>query len=249
MNIKFDHIIHYIKGIEDFYFPGNKLNINPGGKHLSLGTLNSLSRIDLSYIEFIDVFDKSLIEKAMESEKERLSFASSIGRTHYEEGFKRLCFRTDDIDALHHHYESMGLNTIGPLKMERVTPTGELIQWQLLYIDDERDFELPFFIQWGDTDDVRYEQLKVDMQPQLEIDTIFIEAYDFDAIAEVFIDWLGYEVMGGVINTYFLLKREGFPHIKIIPGNMNAIKRIEIKTQDASIIGEHLVHGAVYAFI
>lgn len=249
MNLQFDHIIHYIKGIEGFHFPGNKLDIKPGGKHLALGTMNYLSRIDLSYIEFIDMFDQSLVEAAMHDKNERLSFASSLGRTNYVEGFKRLCFRTNDIEALQAHFSSIGLETIGPLKMERVTSTGEMIQWQLLYIDDERDFELPFFIQWGSNDTKREEALKSDMQPHLAIDTIVIEAHDFDSIAEIFVEWLGYEVMGGVINTYFLLKKAGLPHIKIIPGNQNAIRRLEIKTQDANLIGEHLVHEAVYAFI
>lgn len=249
MEIKFDHIIHHVKDLDTFNFPGNKLLIQPGGKHLALGTKNSISRIDLSYIEFIDVFDKALVEQAMQDDNERLSFASSLGRTHYTEGFKRLCFRTDDINALNHHFEQLGLRTIGPLKMERETPDGEVIQWQLLYIDEERDFELPFFIQWGVNDAIRYEQLKDAMQPHLDIATIVIETYDFDSIAEIFVEWLDYEVMGGVINTYFSLKREGFPEIKIIPGNQNQIRRLEIKTQDDTLKGEHLVHDAIYAFI
>ncbi|MGV2928567.1 VOC family protein [Macrococcus capreoli] len=249
MNLQFDHIIHYVKGIEDLHFPGNKLKIIPGGKHLALGTKNQLSRIDLSYIEFIDIFDKQLVEQAMNDDNERFSFASSLGRTHYTEEFKRLCYRTDDIAALNQHFHSLGLNTIGPLQMERVTPDGKVIQWQLLYIDEERNFELPFFIQWGATDEERYAQLAVDMQPHLKLDTIIIEAADFDNIAEIFVEWLGYEVVGGVINTYFLLKREGMPSIKIIPGNINQIRRLEIKTQDAALVGEHLVHEAVYAFI
>lgn len=249
MNIKFDHIIHYVKGVEDFHFPGNKLKIIPGGKHLSLGTMNRLSRIDLSYIEFIDIFDKALVETAMKDKDERLSFASSLGRTHYTEGFKRLCFRTDDINALNAHFKHLGLTTLGPLKMERITPDGELIQWQLLYIDEDRDFELPFFIQWGEGDEERFNALRSDMQQELSIDTIVIETYDFDSLAEIFVEWLGYEVMGGVINTYFLLKKDGFPNIKIIPGNINKIRRLEIKTQDAAMVGEHLVNEAIYAFI
>jgi len=249
IDIQFDHIIHYINGIEDFRFPGNKLNIIPGGKHLSLGTKNSLSRIDLSYIEFIDVFDKQLIEAAMKDDTEYLGFASTLGRTNYTEGFKRLCFRTHDINALNHHFKSLGLKTLGPLKMERVTPQGKLIQWELLYIDDERNFELPFFIQWEESDKERQKVLESEIQLHLHIDTIVIETHDFDNIAEIFVSWLDYEVVGGVINTYFLLKKEGLPHIKLVPGNENKIRRLEIKTQDDSLKGEHLVHDAVYAFM
>lgn len=249
MDIQFDHIIHYVNGIDDLHFPGNKLNIIPGGKHLSLGTKNSLSRLDLSYIEFIDVFDKRLIAAAMKDDKEYLSFASTLGRTNYTEGFKRICFRTNDIDGLNNHFKSLGLKTLGPLKMERVTPQGKLIQWELLYIDDERNFELPFFIQWQEHDEERQKLLKDEMQLHLHIDTIVIETYDFDSIAEIFVSWLNYEVVGGVINTYFLLKKKGLPHIKLVPGNENKISRLEIKTQDDSLKGEHLVHDAVYAFI
>ncbi|MCE4956455.1 VOC family protein [Macrococcoides caseolyticum] len=249
MNLQFDHIIHYVKGIDTLHFPGNKLKLTPGGQHMTLGTKNILSRIDLSYIEFIDIFNQQLIEQAMQDENERLSFASSLGRTDYEEGFVRLCYRTDNIEDLNEHFKSKGLKTIGPLQMERVTPTGECIRWQLLYIDKAYDFELPFFIEWGANDKTRYHELEGAMQRHLKIDTIVIETTDFDRTAEVFVEWLDYEVVGGVINTYFLLKKKDAPNIKIIPGNSNKIRRLEMKTQDASLIGEHLVHEAVYAFI
>lgn len=248
MELQFDHIIHYIQNIESLNFPGNKLKIIDGGKHERLGTMNRLSYLDLSYIELIDIFDKALVEKASLDKVERLSFASSLARTNYQEGFVRMCFRTDDIVQLKNHFNELGLKTIGPLKMDRVDEKGKRLSWELLYIDEAYHFELPFFIQWNESDTERKQKLQPYMQP-MRFQTIIIEAHDFDAVAEVFVSWLGYEVVGGVINTYFLLKKAGLPNIKIIPGNMTRITKVEIKTQDAQLKGAHLVHDGIYEFI
>ncbi|WP_267894637.1 VOC family protein [Staphylococcus agnetis] len=56
VDIELDHIIHYVKGLNHFEFPGEFLKIHKGGQHEKLGTFNRLVQIDLSYIELIDVF-------------------------------------------------------------------------------------------------------------------------------------------------------------------------------------------------
>ena len=51
MNLKFDHIIHYVDGIESIEFPHQYIQAIQGGKHTQLGTYNQLSYID--WIELI----------------------------------------------------------------------------------------------------------------------------------------------------------------------------------------------------
>lgn len=58
LNLKFNHIIHYVNQLKSFQFPGRVLTIQPGGKHPRLGTYNKLSYINENYIELLDVEDK-----------------------------------------------------------------------------------------------------------------------------------------------------------------------------------------------
>lgn len=42
MELKFDHIIHYINQLNQFEFPGKLLKLHNGGKHHQFGTYNQL---------------------------------------------------------------------------------------------------------------------------------------------------------------------------------------------------------------
>ncbi|TDM30752.1 VOC family protein [Macrococcoides canis] len=243
VELKFDHIIHHVHNLNEANI--DFLKVINGGMHEQLGTYNKLSYTNLSYIEFIDAYDRALVHKAAQSAEERLSFAASLERTEYVEGFKRLCFRTDDINALKEHFNQLGVNTIGPSHMQRVTPEGQIIEWQLLYIDEDRYYELPFFIQWGATESERMQTLSPYFQGNLEIEGIDIETTDFNDMAEVYVEWLGYEVTSGVINSYFKLEKLGCPAIYLIPGNTDSIKRLQIKS-DAQAV--HHFRNAIYQF-
>lgn len=246
MELKFDHIIHHVQNLNDAKI--DFLKVINGGKHEQLGTYNKLSYTDLSYIEFIDAYDRALVHKAAQSAEERLSFAASLERTDYVEGFKRLCFRTDDIDALKQHFNQLGVKTVGPSRMQRMTPEGQVIEWQLLYIDEERNYELPFFIQWGASDDERMQSLSPYFQGNLRIEGIDIETTDFNEMAEVYVEWLGYEVTSGVINSYFKLEKLeklGCPAIYLIPGNTDTIRRLKIKSDAPTV---HHFRNAIYQF-
>ncbi|QIH74934.1 VOC family protein [Macrococcoides canis] len=243
MELKFDHIIHHVHNLNEADI--DFLKVINGGKHEQLGTYNKLSYTDLSYIEFIDAYDRTLVHKAAQSAEERLSFAASLKRTEYVEGFKRLCFRTDDINALKKHFNQLGVNTLGPSHMQRVTPEGQIIEWQLLYIDEDRNYELPFFIQWGATESEPMQTLSPYFQGNLEIEGIDIETTDFNDMAEVYVEWLGYEVTSGVINSYFKLEKLGCPAIYLIPGNTDSIKRLKIKSDAPAV---HHFRNAIYQF-
>lgn len=238
LNIQWDHIIHYIKGLEGFEFPHHLIQLNEGGKHTALGTYNYLSYFGLSYIEWIDVFNQELVENAAAGD-ERLSFAATLSRTNYEEGLKRLCFRTDDIHTLKSHLENCGLTVIGPTKMSRTKPDGQVIEWQLLYIDEKRlDRELPFFIQWGKSDELRCRELKSLFQP-LQITEIHIQTTNKKMFIEEWSAWLGAEYK----EDY--LQLEDSPKFYITEGPKEMITGVTIKGQ---LDQQLYVHGAIYQF-
>ncbi|TDM14140.1 VOC family protein [Macrococcus bovicus] len=238
MKLQWDHIIHYIDGLDSFEFPDELLDLHKGGRHEQLGTYNYLSYTDLSYIEFIDVFDRDLLEKAA-TDEQRLSFAATLERTGYEEGWQRLCFRTDDIEALNDHFISCGLATIGPSKMSRTQPDGQVISWQLLYIDDDRtDRELPFFIQWGESDEVRREQLAPWFQP-LRVVNMTLMTQNKDQFIQNWTDWFNAKY-----DDNQLLIPDG-PTFTLMEGDRESIEAITIAGIDHPSIE---VHGATYHF-
>lgn len=191
MNLKFDHIIHYVDGIESIEFPYQYIQAIQGGKHMQLGTYNQLSYIDLHYIEWIDVFDADLVRSYAQTEEGRLSFANTFKDTHVQEGFKRICLRTQNIDNVKTHLEQFDLDIVGPIEMSRTKPDGTTIQWQLLYLNDKQDLNLPFIIQWGESDEQRAASLKAHFHDDLTIDEVTIQVNNLHESSQNWQSWYG----------------------------------------------------------
>ncbi|MGG3573056.1 VOC family protein [Bacillus gobiensis] len=161
MNISFDHIIHYVehpKKTSEFLA---KLGIHSveGGKHETRGTNNYLSHFGLSYIELLGIFDRQLFR---ENEAAQVTFSpfSTIEKDGFKEGFARIALRTNNLHQLAESLQNQGLSTNGPVPLSRRRPDGTLIEWELLYAHDEgSDLPLPFFIDWGSSDEDRYKEL------------------------------------------------------------------------------------------
>ncbi|MCD8798061.1 VOC family protein [Mammaliicoccus sciuri] len=191
MNLKFDHIIHYVDGIESIEFPHQYIQSIQGGKHTQLGTYNQLSYIDLHYIEWIDVFDAALARSYAQTEEGRLSFANTFKDTHVQEGFKRICLRTQNIDNVKTHLEQFDLDIVGPIEMSRTKSDGTMIKWQLLYLDDKQDLNLPFIIQWGESDEQRAASLKANFHDDLSIDEVTIQVKNIHESSQNWQSWYG----------------------------------------------------------
>ncbi|MEB6196507.1 VOC family protein [Mammaliicoccus sciuri] len=191
MNLKFDHIIHYVDGIESIEFPHQYIQAIQGGKHTQLGTYNQLSYIDLHYIEWIDVFDAALARSYAQTEEGRLSFANTFKDEYVQEGFKRICLRTQNIDNVKTHLEQFDLDIVGPIEMSRTKPDGTTIQWQLLYLDDQQDLNLPFIIQWGESDEERAASLKAHFHDDLTIDEVTIQVNNLQESSQNWQSWYG----------------------------------------------------------
>lgn len=76
-------------------------------------------------------------------------------------GFSQFAFRTNDIEAVAAQLKSKGFAPVGPLPGSRERDDGKQLTWSMLFIEDDTDgaFRYPFFIQWGDRDDVRMNEL------------------------------------------------------------------------------------------
>lgn len=90
MELRFDHIIHYVDNLKNFKYPGEILKINSGGKHHKFGTFNRLSYINENYIELIDVEDKEKLNKESKTEEVELLLRLKSFKTITNKGLKQL---------------------------------------------------------------------------------------------------------------------------------------------------------------
>lgn len=159
MHFAFDHIVHYIEEPEEAIRTlGSKgIHAVEGGAHQNRPTYNALSHFDLSYIEFLSTSDRKKLEQMKHPEH---SLIQTIIKKQFKVGFARFIIRTDDIEAAAQHFLDKGLTVNGPVYLSREQPDGSLLEWRLLFIGDEKGgLELPYFIQWNESDEERKKEL------------------------------------------------------------------------------------------
>lgn len=248
MNLKFDHIIHYVDGIESIEFPHQYIQAIQGGKHTQLGTYNQLSYIDLHYIEWIDVFDAALARSYAQTEEGRLSFANTFKDEHVQEGFKRICLRTQNIDSVKTHLEQFDLDIIGPIEMSRTKPDGTTIQWQLLYLDDKQELNLPFIIQWGESDEEREASLEDNFHYNLSIDEVTIQVGNLQESSQNWQSWYGLKEIEKSEDDVKLGFKEDDVVIKLIEDAEEKYTTLSLSSTDIKKDTRILYKGACYEF-
>lgn len=159
MNFQFDHLVHFVKHplvtIEELKTQG--LHAVEGGKHENYGTYNALCYFDLSYIELIGVFDQQLADKATGT---KYSLRDTFQKDNYIEGFSRVALRSSNLEVVAEHFRNAGLEVFGPAPLSRRRPDGSVVSWKLLFAGNPNDqVELPFFIQWDESDEDRKQDL------------------------------------------------------------------------------------------
>lgn len=248
MNLKFDHIIHYVDGIESIEFPHQYIQAIQGGKHTQLGTYNQLSYIDLHYIEWIDVFDAALARSYAQTEEGRLSFANTFKDEHVQEGFKRICLRTQNIDSVKTHLEQFDLDIIGPIEMSRTKPDGTTIQWQLLYLDDKQELNLPFIIQWGESDEEREASLEDNFHYNLSIDEVTIQVGNLQESSQNWQSWYGLKEIEKSEDDVKLGFKEDDVFIKLIEDAKEKYTTLSLSSTNIKKDTRILYKGACYEF-
>lgn len=157
---QFDHLVHFVnspvEAIEQFHHIG--LHAVEGGKHESLGTYNSLSYFDLSYIELIGVYNK---EAVVSSSDMKYSLRETLKNDQFVEGLSRIALRSNDLESVAERFRQLGLDVYGPHPMSRKRPDGSVVSWKLLYAGKQGEkLDLPFFIEWDQKDEERKQDLK-----------------------------------------------------------------------------------------
>lgn len=159
MNVAFDHVVHYVEAPEEAISLLEKKGIHAveGGRHEKRGTYNFLSYFDLSYIELLSTYDKELVAR---TEHPPHSFLDTVVKEGFTEGFSRVALRTTNIEEAARKFRRQGLTVIGPEAFQRKRPDGSVIEWQLLYVGDQNEeLELPFIIEWKESDEERRKEL------------------------------------------------------------------------------------------
>ncbi|MFD1929279.1 VOC family protein [Sporosarcina siberiensis] len=154
-----DHVVHYLERpeAETLKLKNHQLNVRNGGSHENRPTYNSLLHFGLSYVEFLSISNKELLEALPHGES---SMIQSIINRGYQEGFARFILRTTDIYAVKEKLEKKGLVTEGPVVLQRKDQNGELISWKLLFLKDpEGGLDLPYIIEWDEKDAARVQRL------------------------------------------------------------------------------------------
>ncbi|WP_459502642.1 VOC family protein [Bacillus sp. C1] len=152
--LAFDHIVHAAKctpkeaekQMEELGF-----HTVQGGEHTNWGTWNSLCYFDLSYIEFLAVQHE---EKAIQADNPLVR--ETVEKLQKGEGILQIALRTDHIEELAVKLVEKGLQVKGPLEGKRMRNDGHLIEWKMLFVEQERENpKFPFFIQWEESDENR----------------------------------------------------------------------------------------------
>ncbi|WNS73521.1 VOC family protein [Bacillus sp. DTU_2020_1000418_1_SI_GHA_SEK_038] len=158
MELQLDHIVHFIKGspkkaIDEWEKIGYQAVI--GGSHEKWGTFNSLLYNSTSYIEFLAVEDEGI---AQNSDNPLIS--QLVSDLHKGEGIGQICFRTNDILTVKNELEKKGCKTFPIFPGSRKRQDGSTIKWKMLFIKQESTLPSPFFIEWEQQDEDRYNELK-----------------------------------------------------------------------------------------
>lgn len=157
-----DHIVHFVEKnpleiAEDWQQQG--LHAVVGGQHINWGTYNALLYTKNSYIEWLSIEDEHIAQNT-----DHPLISLMLHDLKKSPGFGTICIRTSKIDVLKQELEEKGIETSGVLYAERKTTSGFGRKWKMLFIREEVSDQLPmpFFIEWQETDEDRYELLKKD---------------------------------------------------------------------------------------
>lgn len=192
MTLKFDHFVHFTASPEEALatFAEHGLHAVAGGRHEDFGTYNALSYFGLSYVELIGVFDFALAKEAGAMD---YSLHSTFLHNQYADGAQRIALRSSDLEALASHLMQLGYEVNGPISMSRTRTDGSVLAWKLLFAGKPGEsFPLPFFIEWGESDEVRFADLKergiVAPHPhgEITVDGVAIAVPSIEAVID---DW------------------------------------------------------------
>ena len=249
LNLKLDHMLHYINQLQTFKYPGELLRIYDGGKHEKLGTFNRLVYLDNAYIELLDVYNAEILRKITKSEEGRVSFPSKIIQDNFAQGLKTVAFQTDDLDLVKQQLIAKDVDVVGPVNMHRVDEKGNKIHWRLLYIADP-DYRVkpPFFIQWEEPLAVRNKKLAPFQQQEFTVTQIRIDSTERAVTVQKWQTWFDMEIIDDT-ETYTSLKLPNDTIVyEIYDGEVSKYHTVILKDEKATSSYSLIIRGVRYRF-
>lgn len=215
VELKFDHAVHFVDhpGQIPAELAERGIHAVQGGRHEQIGTYNALTYFDLSYIEWIGIFDRQLLPPHRDTEKYGL--IETLYKDGYREGLSRIALRTGQIEELAARLAAKGLEVIGPVDCSRKRPDGKLLQWKLLFAGTpEEGLPLPFFIQWEESDEARREDLVLSGTIQehslgpVSLQYVAFAVRDLEQTVRDWTDWLALPAEAAVYDDYWKGKKQ-----------------------------------------
>ena len=160
MHIKFDHIVIFVKHLDQAvqFFKEHKFHVVYGGSHPMWGTYNALIYIGESYLELIAIEHEHVFKDAA---LQPYTLHETYAINELKNGYTRFALRTDQSAVVADILKGANYDVHGPNQFSRTTPTGNSIQWQMVHAGvKDRSITLPFFIEWSLPDDVRFNSLR-----------------------------------------------------------------------------------------
>ena len=160
MHIKFDHIVIFVKHLDQAvqFFKEHKFHVVYGGSHPMWGTYNALIYIGESYLELIAIEHEHVFKDAA---LQPYTLHETYAINERKNGYTRFALRTDQSAVVADILKGANFDVHGPDQFSRTTPTGDSIQWQMVHAGiEDRSTTLPFIIQWSLPDDVRFKSLR-----------------------------------------------------------------------------------------
>jgi hypothetical protein len=153
-----DHIVHFIScppaeaatKLREMGFHAVE-----GGIHQTWGTYNSLCYFGLTYLEFLAIENW---EVAKQSDNPLIK--QIVREAERGEGLCQIAFRANDIERTASQLKEKGIKTIGPFPGRRTREDGSVIEWRMLFAENQAvRHPLPFFIEWKQHDIERMKDL------------------------------------------------------------------------------------------
>lgn len=243
-----DHIVHHVtkKPIEtadDWNAKG--LHAVVGGQHTHWGTYNALLYTKTSYIEWLALEHEEVANHANHPLVNLLLHDLKTGP-----GFGTICIRTKTIDKLCKQLEEKGIETSGVLHAERKTTSGQVRKWKMLFVKEEVSDALPtpFFIEWQESDEERYQLLREDGTIEASNLELTISSCEFHVHnpREVMDKWQGYFGMKEQNEQTLLLSNTHLVFKQLETGTKERLASIYIGGSDKE--EEIIYEQAVYRF-
>ena len=202
--IKLDHVVYFTKKTPFETVSEQKAmdwHSVVGGHHEEWGTHNALMYLKNAYIEWLSVEHQDVAEMSNHQLVELLLQDIDTG-----ENWGSVCFSVNGIDSFNEKIRAIGFETSGVMDAERKTVTGDVRKWKMLFINQQPsdNLPLPFFIEWEEADDVRFNKLREDGtmlhdNEMLEITECIFSVSDPRKEAAEWAKLFSLEVKGGTI--------------------------------------------------